>query len=240
VRLAIVQSSYLPWKGYFDLIRSSDHFILLDDVQYSRGDWRNRNRIKTAKGLSWLTVPLRQSGTFPALIHDMRLDGSDWRKSHYSMIQQAYKGSPGWPVLRGWLERNLVDAEEATLSELNEKLTRSLCGLLGISTPITRSERYAVTAEDPTERVVRLCLAAGAKRYLSGPRARAYIREELFREAGVALEYFDYSGYPEYAQPHGAFVHEVSIVDTIACLGSQAPQALARPLPDQPHEPAND
>jgi hypothetical protein len=232
VRLAIVQSSYLPWKGYFDLIRSSDHFILLDDVQYSRGDWRNRNRIKTVKGLSWLTVPLRQGGTFPALIHDMHLDGAAWRQSHFSMIQQAYKGAPGWPLLRDWLKRNLVESNEETLSELNEKLTRGLCDLLGIGTPITRSEQYAITSEDPTERVVKLCLAVGATSYLSGPRARAYIREELFHEAGVTLEYFDYSGYPAYAQPHGDFIHEVSIVDTIACLGAKASQALIRPLPD--------
>ena len=228
MRVAIVQSCYVPWKGYFDLIRSADHFILLDDVQYSRGDWRNRNRVKTAQGLKWLSIPLQHSGTFPALIHDMRVSEAGWMRGHYALIEQSYRHSPGWPVLKPWLEENLLAATEPTLSEVNERLTRSLCAFLGIATPITRSEQYAVRCENPTERVVRLCQAVGATRYLSGPSARAYIEDERFREAGIALEYFDYSGYPEYPQPHGPFEHAVSIVDTIACLGREAHTALAR------------
>ena len=228
MRVAIVQSCYVPWKGYFDLIRSVDHFILLDDVQYSRGDWRNRNRIKTANGLRWISIPLRHSGTFPALIHDMRISNADWNRSHYSQIEQAYRECAGWPVLRAWLEENLLAPGDETLSEVNERLTRSLCGLLGIATPITRSEAYAVRCGNPTERVVRLCQAAGATRYLSGPSARDYIEPERFEEAGIALEYFGYGGYREYPQPHGAFEHAVSILDAVAGLGHEARLALER------------
>jgi len=228
MRVAIVQSCYVPWKGYFDLIRGADHFILLDDVQYSRGDWRNRNRVKTAAGLKWISIPLRHSGTFPALIHDMHVNDPAWAQGHYALIEQSYRDAAHWPVLRAWLKENLLPSKEATLSEVNERLTRSLCELLGIRTPITRSEQYNVRCENPTERVVRLCQAVGATEYVSGPSARAYIEEERFRDAGIALEYFDYSGYPEYPQPHGAFEHAVSIVDTIACLGSGAAAALKR------------
>jgi hypothetical protein len=228
MRVAIVQSCYVPWKGYFDLIRSADHFILLDDVQYSRGDWRNRNRIKTAQGMKWISIPLKHSGTFPALIHDMHVSDAAWMRKHHSALEQAYRDCPGWPVLKSWLADHLLVAGEATLSEVNERLTRSLCDFLGIRTPITRSEGYGVRCDNATERVVRLCEAVGATRYLSGPSARGYIEADRFRDAGIELEYFDYSGYPEYPQPHGAFEHGVSILDAIACLGREAATALRR------------
>ena len=233
MRVAIVQSCYIPWKGYFDLIRSVDHFILLDDVQYSRGDWRNRNQIKTVAGLKWLSVPLRHSGTFPALINTMEIADAEWRGRHCSLIEQAYRGCAGWPVLKGWMAESLRTAEGAMLSEVNEKLLRSLCKMLDIATPISRSETYAVRCDDPTERVIRLCRAVGASTYVSGPRAKAYIEERQFEDAGVTLEYFSYDGYPEYPQPHGPFVHAVSIVDTIACLGKDAAGALRRTVPIQ-------
>ena len=228
MRLAIVQSCYLPWKGYFDLIRSADHFVLLDDVQYSRGDFRNRNQVKTAQGLKWISIPLRHSGTFPALIHDMRINDPDFARGHYALIEQSYRGCAGWPVAKAWLGDHLLKGTGDSLSDLNERLTRSLCELLGIRTPITRSESYNVACENATERVVRLCQAVGATRYLSGPSARGYIETQRFEEAGIELEYFDYGGYPEYPQPHGPFEHHVSIVDTIACLGTDAAAALKR------------
>jgi hypothetical protein len=231
MRVAIVQSCYVPWKGYFDLIRSADHFILLDDVQYSRGDFRNRNQVKTAAGLKWLTIPLRHSGTFPALIRDMRVSDPGWNASHFETIRQAYRASPGWPVLHDWMKQYLLKADAATLTEVNEFLLRSLCELLGIRTPMTQSVAHGVRCDNPTERVVRLCQAVGATHYLSGPRARAYMEEDRFEAAGIRLEYFDYSGYPEYDQPHGPFEHHVSIVDTIACLGADAARALKRESP---------
>ncbi len=231
MRVAIVQSCYLPWKGYFDLIRSADHFILLDDVQYSRGDFRNRNQVKTAAGLKWITIPLKHSGTFPALIRDMQVGEPGWNESHSALIEQAYRATPGWPLLREWLRASLLTAKQGSLSEVNDALLRSLCRLLGISTPITQSTEYRVASANATERVVKLCQAAGATRYLSGPSARDYIEEDRFREAGIALEYFDYSGYEEYPQPHGPFEHHVSIVDAIACLGTDCARALTRKAP---------
>ena len=228
MRLAIVQSCYVPWKGYFDLIRQSDHFIILDDVQYSRGTWRNRNRVKTANGLKWVTIPLRHANTFPALIKDMRIEGDTWNASHYSLIEQAYSASPGWPELRAWLRDVHLQTRSEVLSEVNERLTRSLCAFLGIATPITQSTLYDIRTDNATQRVVDLCRAVGATTYVSGPAARDYIEEERFRAAGIALEYFDYSGYVEYPQPHGPFVHEVSILDAIASLGADARRALER------------
>jgi hypothetical protein len=228
IRAGIIQSSYVPWKGYFDLVRRCDRFILLDDVQYSRGDWRNRNRIKTSSGPKWISIPIKHSGTFPALIHDMRVDDPDWNRAHFALLEQSYRRSPGWTVLRGWMEQHLLAANFPTLSEVNEALLRSLCALLGITTPITRSEAYAVSCDNATERVVRLCRAVGATHYLSGPSARDYLEEKRLADAGIALEYIDYAGYAPYPQPHGDFLHEVSILDAVACLGEGAHRALDR------------
>ncbi len=228
MRVAIVQSCYVPWKGYFDLIRSVDHFILLDDVQYSRGDFRNRNRIKTARGPGWITIPLRHSGTFPARILDMRVAEPGWRRSHRSQSEQAYRASPGWTVLRRWLDEHLERATSESLSEVNELLLRSLCTLLGIATPISRSLEHGVARENPTERVVELCRSVDATCYVSGPSAKDYLEPERFRAAGIALEYFDYAGYVDYPQPHGPFLHNVSILDAVACLGADALRALER------------
>lgn len=233
MRAVIIQSCYIPWKGYFDLIDRADHFVILDEVQYSRGGWRNRNRIKTPHGLKWLTIPLRHSGTFPSAIRDMHIDGRDWFAGHCATIEQAYRESPGWPVLRDWLREARAAAERPTLSEVNEALTRSLCQLLGIRTPITQSSAFGVRCDDPTERLVLLCHALGADRYLSGPAAKAYMDEERLAAAGITLEYFDYSGYMPYPQPHGPFEHAVSIIDALAALGSRARDALSR-MPGSP------
>ena len=234
MRAVIVQSCYIPWKGYFDLIAHADHFVILDEVQYSRGSWRNRNRIKTAKGLHWLTIPLRHSGTFPSRILDMRIDSESWFASHRAAIEQSYRDSPGWDTLRQWLGECREAAASKSLSEVNEALIRSLCGLLGIRTAITQSTQFGVQCEDPTERLVRLCRALGADRYLSGPAAKSYLDEDRLADAGIALEYFDYSGYVAYPQAHGPFEHAVSIIDAIAALGPAAAGALQR-LPGTPY-----
>ncbi len=228
MRAAIIQSCYVPWKGYFDVIRSVDHFILLDDVQYSRGNFRNRNRIKSAKGPRWLTIPLRLSGTFGARIDEMRIADPRWNEGHRSTLLQCYRDCPGWPVLRDWMRDALLMADAPTLSEVNDRLLRSLCELLGIGTTITQSSEHGVKSDDPTERVVRLCRAVGATHYVSGPSARSYMRDEPFAAAGITYEYFEYGGYVEYAQPHGPFLHEVSILDAMACLGDDARKALDR------------
>jgi hypothetical protein len=234
MRAAIIQSCYVPWKGYFDIIRSVDHFILFDDAQFRRGDFRNRNQIKTANGLKWITIPIAHSGVYPERIMDMRIGDPDWSRRHYEMIRQSYRGAPGWPVLDAWLNEVLLAQRAPTLTELNESLLRSLCGLLGIRTGFSRSVDHGVQCDDPTERLIRLCQAVGATHYVSGPSAKNYMREELFAENGMTFEYFDYRGYVEYPQPHGPFVHNVSILDAIACLGTGAHRALDRVAPATP------
>lgn len=215
-RAAILQSSYIPWKGYFDIIRRVDEFILYDDVSYSKNDWRNRNRIKTRTGPLWLTIPVLATGRFGQKIRDVEIGDRRWAAKHWKSIQTHYARARCFgevaPVLRDLYER----AEgEVSLSRVNEMFLEGLCGLLGIGTRITRSEDYELRG-DRTERLVWLCEQAGASEYLSGPAAKSYLEEEKFAARGLAVSWMDYGGYPEYGQLFcPPFVHEVSVIDLL-------------------------
>lgn len=93
-RIAILQSNYIPWKGYFDMIAAVDEFILYDDMQYTRRDWRNRNQIKTPQGVQWLTVPVRVKGKYDQTIRETEIDGIDWAGTHWKIIAQNYRRAP--------------------------------------------------------------------------------------------------------------------------------------------------
>src|SRR5215469_16378406 len=125
--IAIVQSCYIPWKGFFDLIACADEFILYDDMQYTRRDWRNRNLIKTPQGPQWLTVPVKVKGKYHQTIRETELDGSRWQADHWKSICQNYKRSPFFESVSSVLEPYYLGSEYATLSELNRDLTQLLC-----------------------------------------------------------------------------------------------------------------
>jgi hypothetical protein len=221
-RVAIVQSNYIPWKGYFDLIRHVDEFILYDDVQYTRRDWRNRNRIKSANGVQWLTVPVQVKGKYFQAIKDTVVSDDSWRRTHWMTLSHCYGKSPYFRDFRDRLEALYLGSSETRLSEINFAFLRTLCEVLGIATRITWSMDYACAAEDPTDRLVELCRRAGADAYLSGPAAKAYIREDAFRASGITLAFMDYSGYPEYPQMHPPFDHFVTVLDLLFMTGPSA------------------
>lgn len=224
--VAIVQSSYIPWKGYFDLIHRSDEFILLDEVQYTRRDWRNRNRIKTEHGFAWLTIPLRNKGNYLATIAAMEVAGDDWREMHRAKLVQAYRRATFFDNEAEFVTSLYAECRSSKLSDINRHFLSALCKRLDIRTSLVPSSRYCVFRDDPTERLVALCQAAGATNYLSGPSARNYLDEEKFRAAGVRVDYIDYRGYPEYPQLHGNFEHSVSIFDLLFCTGPNAPRFI--------------
>jgi hypothetical protein len=225
-RIAIVQSNYIPWKGYFDIINEVDEFILYDDRQYTRRDWRNRNLIKTDQGLQWLTIPVRVKGRFTQRIDETLIDDPSWGSRHWKRIEQAYASAPHFVTYRDVVADMFAAASRATrLSDVNRGLLEGVCALLGIRTRLSWSTDYQVGG-DRTERLVNLCLAAGATEYLSGPSARVYIDESRFDEARVRLIYADYSGYPEYPQLHGKFEHGVTILDLLFNTGPDAPRYM--------------
>jgi WbqC-like protein family len=224
-RVAIVQSCYIPWKGYFDLISLVDEFILYDDRQFTRRDWRNRNRIKTPQGTQWLTIPVNVKGRYEQRIDETTVSDPDWALKHWKTLTHAYAGAPHFDDYRAEVETLYRNATSSRLSAINQLFLEAICKLLGIETRFSWSTDYEATGLK-TERLVSLCRAAEATVYLSGPSARDYIDERLFAEAAIALEYMDYSGYPEYPQLHPPFEHAVTILDLLFSTGSDAPRFM--------------
>jgi hypothetical protein len=225
--VASVQSSYIPWKGYFDLIRRSDEFILYDNAQFTKRDWRNRNRIKTANGPLWLTIPVDVKGKFEQPIKDTRVSDPRWNERHWRSIQANYARAPYFGTCRPVLEELYRECRSTWLSEINFRFISRICELLSIETRLTWSMDYPLGG-GRTERLVGLCRQAGATEYLSGPSAREYIDAKLFEDAGMTLTFMNYEGYPEYPQLHPPFDHHVSIIDLLVHTG---PNATAHLLP---------
>ena len=219
-RVAILQSNYVPWKGYFDLIASVDQFVLYDDMQYTRRDWRNRNRIKTPQGLQWLTVPVQVKGRFQQSIRDTCIDGQTWADSHWKALALNYRRAPALHAVAAWLEP-LYRQPWTHLSVLNRALIDAVCRRLGNPTRLSNSWDFELH-DERSERLASICTQAGATVYVSGPSARDYLDESVFARRGIAVEWFEYGPYPEYPQLWGAFEHGVSILDLLFNCGDDA------------------
>lgn len=225
-RVVVNQSNYLPWKGYFDLISEADVFVFYDDVQFTKNDWRNRNRIKTPKGSEWLSVPVGQS--LDRLVCEVKLEDSRWQVKHWKTLEQNYRKAPHFERYRAFFEDVYLKRTWTTLSELNHYLTREIATtFLGLRPEFVDSRRFELTGAKQ-DRLLGLLKELGASHYVSGPAAKAYIDPRAFAAAGIGLEFKDYSGYPEYAQFHPPFEHAVSIVDTLFHVGPEAPRYALR------------
>ncbi len=214
----ITQSNYIPWKGYFDSINQVDIFVIYDDMQYTKRDWRNRNYIKTPQGLKWLSIPVEVSGKFTQKINETLISDKSWNRSHWESIKQNYKDAACYKDNKDWLENLYMNCNFDKLTEVNEYFLKGIGDFLGITTAYRRSEEF-VLCEDRTQKMVDICVELGATQYFTGPNAKQYIEEEKFSDKGVQLNYFDYSGYKEYPQLYGPFEHSVSIIDMIMNLG---------------------
>jgi hypothetical protein len=224
-KIAILQSNYIPWKGYFDMIAAVDEFVIYDDMQYTRRDWRNRNQIKTPQGVKWLTVPVVVKGKYHQKIRETEIDGTDWALTHWKAFVQNYRRSTHFDAIASWIEPLYLGCEYSHLSVLNREFINAICTFLGITTKITNSWDYTLI-DGKTERLVDLCEQAGASEYISGPAAKGYIDEKLFADRGIKLRWFDYVGYPEYPQLWGEFTHGVTIFDLLFNCGKDAHRYL--------------
>jgi hypothetical protein len=221
-KIAIVQSNYIPWKGYFDLIAAVDEVILYDDAQYTRQNWRNRNQIKTSQGVQWLTVPVKTKGKFPQAIQEIRMDGIYWREKHWKTLSQNYSHSPYFKEIAAFLEPLYRKKRHTYLSNLNRDLIEMVCGYLGIRSRIRNSNEFRLV-NGRNERLVDLCAQVGATEYVTGPIAKGYLDVRAFLERGFQVSWFDYSGYPEYRQSWGLFQHNVTVLDLLFNCGSRSP-----------------
>lgn len=225
-KVAILQSNYIPWKGYFDIINSVNEFILYDDMQYTRRDWRNRNKIMTRDGGKWLTIPVNNKGKYYQKIKEVTVSEPNWAEKHWKSICHNYTRAPYFAQYESIIG-GLYDqcAKESYLSKINYIFLACICKILGIETKISWSSDYLMK-DGKTERLIGLVQAAGGDYYLSGPAAKDYIEEQLFQEAGIELAWMDYSGYPEYHQLSEQFEHGVSILDLIFNEGQNAPKFM--------------
>ena len=225
MKVGIIQSNFLPWRGYFDFIREVDLFILEDDVQYTKGDWRNRNRIKTPRGVEWITVPVNYKQT-SQLIQDTPIDYSTpWAKKMLNRMRESYRTAPCFEPYFSELD-DLLSTPAASLADLNLSLIRWVCRHLDIQTPLGFSRDYHPRGTK-TERVVSILRQVGATVYLSGPTGANYLVPHLFEEAGVHLAYKKYD-FPEYEQLHPPFDPGVTIIDLLFMKGTEAKFFLER------------
>ena len=225
-KVAIIQSNYIPWKGYFDIINQVDEFILYDDVQYTRRDWRNRNKIKTPNGLQWLTIPVEVKGKYNQKIKDTIISEFNWTKKHWNAIKFNYTNSKYFYEFKDFFEELYLGYQEKYLSLLNYRFIIEINKLLNITTQISWSMDYDLSVVGNTEKLIHLCKQAKTNIYLSGSSAKNYMDEELFNEEGIRVEWIDYSNYPEYRQIYPPFEHKVSIIDLIFNEGENAQQFI--------------
>ncbi len=226
-KVIITQSNYIPWKAYFDSMALVDIFILYDDVQYTRRDWRNRNLIKTPHGLKWLTIPVEVKGKFFQRIRDVRVSNKKWAKSHLMTIQCNYARARHFHEVFPFLEQLYLQAERLEfLTEINYLFLQGIARYLGMKTPIKFSWEYPYTSKEKNMRLIEICQLANATDYYSGPSAQNYMELELFKKHNIQVHWLDYSDYPEYLQLYPPFEHGVSIIDLLLNTGKEAPRYL--------------
>lgn len=213
--VGVIQSNYIPWRGYFDFIASCDLFVFYDDVQYTKQDWRNRNRIRTETGTEWITVPVKHDRV------DMRIDEietvGEWRPDHERRLKHHLRDAF---YLQDALEL-WRSSSSRFLSEMNRAIILRICEYLRIRTPTLCARELKLTGSK-TDRLIQLMKRVGGKTYLSGPAAKAYLDVEKMNEAGFGVEWKTYGPYPEYKQQYPGFDPAVTMLDLLAHKGTAA------------------
>ncbi len=219
MKVAILQSNYIPWKGYFDIVSNVDIFIFHDDIQYTKDDWRNRNKIRTIKGSEWLTIPCGRNEK--RLICEVSLADHSWQKKHWKKLNENYGGAPYYNLYRDFFAYFYLQHNWSNLSELNQLMIKKVSTeLLGIETKFHDSREYKLTLSKG-KRIKELLYKVGASHYLSGPSAKNYLDVAGLKNSGIDVEWMSYDGYPAYPQQFSGFDHYVSIIDLLFNVGPE-------------------
>lgn len=225
MRVGIHQPMYLPWLGLFDRIYKCDVFVLLDNVPYSKNYFINRNKIKTANGWIWLTVPVLAKGSFGQLISDVRINNKvNWQKQHWKSIYYAYKKAPYFSRYAEFFEQ-VYQREWTYLVEFVEELLFYLLRVLGIATKVVKASNLNVEG-NKEELILGICKAVHADEYLSGPDGKNYLNLELWHENNVKVTFHNYHHPPAYPQLHGEFLPQMSIIDLLFNCGENSLEIL--------------
>ena len=192
LRLAISQSNYAPWIGYFKLIDRVDKFIFLDDVQYTRRDWRNRNIIKNKNKKKWITIPVNSKGMFLSKINEIKINNHNWKNLHLSIIKENYKKSKYFELMYPIIEQIYLEINSNYLSKINQHLIKKISILLGIKTKFDVSEIYLKKTNCPRQRLLDICLQNESDTYVTGSSAQSYLITDYFKKKNIRIEWFDY------------------------------------------------
>jgi len=220
-KIAILQSNYIPWKGYFDLINSVDEFIFYDDMQFTRRDWRNRNKIKTQQGLQWLTIPVQVKGKYFQTIQDTTIAQEHWASKHWQTIIHHYSNSSYFHTHRDLFEDLFLASTEQFLSKINYRFILAINELLSIQTNLRWSNEFKLSGEK-SEKLLNICKDCNATHYISGPKAKDYLDLKLFEQENIKVSWMNYDNYPIYHQSFPPFEHGVTILDLIFNEGPNA------------------
>jgi hypothetical protein len=222
MRVTIHQPQFLPWLGYLDKIDQADVFIMLDTVQFKKNEWQNRNRIRTAKGWQWLTVPVRQH--FGQRIDEVRIiPTAAWKARHLRALEMHYARAPYRDRYLAQL-RELYAAPWDKLSQLSKATVQWLLKAYGITTPVHSAAQYPAR-DEATDRLIDLCRTVGATRYLAGPGAEHYMDKPRFESSGIRLD-IQVFRHPVYRQVYEPFEQNLSALDLLFMQGPDALTAL--------------
>ncbi len=215
MKVVILQSNYVPWKGYFDLINDADVFVFYDEVQYTKNDWRNRNVIYTKNGLQWLTIPVVEKPLHKK-ISDVKI-ASDWCQLHYNSLYLGYKSAPFFFQLEELMQDYLIDRKWETLKSLNQYLIKKISTEIGISTSFVDSKDFELKG-DRIEKLIGILTQLNATKYITGPSASGYLKNSmhLFAEYNIQVKIKNYDNYLPYQQLKQPFENQVSILDMLA------------------------
>jgi hypothetical protein len=212
-KVAILQSNYIPWKGYFDIIRQADIFVIYDEVQYTKNDWRNRNLIKTPNGIQWITIPVSQK-SLSQKINETEISLKNWNVKHWNTLIANYGKSPFFKEFGPTFKEMYLAMDTTFLSEINLKFIQLIIQILEIDTEIIDSSTLNL-AGDKNERLIEAITKLGGTHYISGPAAQSYVDLDAFSAKNITVEWMDYQNYPEYKQLYPPFSHGVSVLDLI-------------------------
>lgn len=217
MKVAILQSNYFPWLGYFELINYVDLFVIYDNVQFTKNDWRNRNRIQSSNGPIWLSVPCKTAGKLGQAINDVEVLNSNWPHKHMNAVANSYAHSPGVDALKEHVLPMFESFQGLTkLTEINELTLRAVCNLLNIQTNLIRLQELP-SVSDKSERLAHICESFSAKTYVSGPAGLSYLNTDALSSRGIDLEIFDYSqtinkivGYRQNPSNPFSIIHDIA------------------------------
>ena len=225
-KIAILQSNYIPWKGYFDIIRQADVFVIYDEVQYTKNDWRNRNLIKTPTGNKWITIPVSQKN-LSQKINETEVLLKNWNVKHWNTLVANYGKAPFFKEFGPIFKALYLEMDTTFLSEINLKFIKLINEILEIKTEIIDSTSLELKG-DKNQRLIEAIEKLNGTHYISGPAAQSYMDMDAFAAKNITVEWMDYQNYPEYHQQHPPFSHGVSVLDLIFNEGANSKNFLIK------------